>query len=93
MAPRQPIPVREILYQLSPYQQDVIKQTIYNAPKTFLKFWKEVRKNLPLCVNPCLYVHALTQQSTVCSLDYACLQLQKGVGLATLGVGFFGIKG
>lgn len=42
MAPRQPIPIREILYQLSPYQQDVIKQTFYNAPKTFLKFVQEV---------------------------------------------------
>lgn len=64
MAPRQPIPVREILYQLSPYQQDVIKQTIYNAPKTFLKFWKEVRKYL----NVASVLHALTQQSTVCWL-------------------------
>lgn len=52
MAPRQPIPVREILYQLSPYQQDVIKQTFYNAPKTFLKFWKEV--GLCLVVSPWL---------------------------------------
>ncbi|GLC42694.1 hypothetical protein PLESTB_001128100 [Pleodorina starrii] len=41
MAPRQSIPIREILYQLSPYQQDVLKQTFYNAPKTFLRFCKE----------------------------------------------------
>ncbi|KAG2440251.1 hypothetical protein HXX76_004363 [Chlamydomonas incerta] len=58
MAPRQNIPLREILYQLSPYQQDVIRQTFTNAPKTFLRFFKE-----------------------------------KGVGLATFGVLFFGIKG
>lgn len=42
MAPRQNIPLREILYQLSPYQQDVIRQTFTNAPKTFLRFFKEV---------------------------------------------------
>ncbi|KAG2489875.1 hypothetical protein HYH03_011677 [Edaphochlamys debaryana] len=41
MAPRQSIPIREILYQLSPYQQDIIRQSFTNAPKTFLHFVKE----------------------------------------------------
>lgn len=43
MAPRQAIPIREILYQLSPYQQSIMSQAFYNAPKTFIKFWQEVR--------------------------------------------------
>ncbi|KXZ48700.1 hypothetical protein GPECTOR_26g603 [Gonium pectorale] len=41
MAPRQNIPIREILYQLSPYQQDILKQSFSNAPKTFIRFMQE----------------------------------------------------
>ncbi|PNH01795.1 hypothetical protein TSOC_012276 [Tetrabaena socialis] len=57
MAPRQNIPLREILYQLSPYQQSVIKQSFFNAPKTFMHFVEE-----------------------------------KGVGLLTFGILYFGTK-
>lgn len=35
MAPPSNVPMREIVYQLSPYQQDVIMQTFKNAPHTF----------------------------------------------------------
>ncbi|MEW5302340.1 MAG: hypothetical protein WDW36_005139 [Sanguina aurantia] len=41
MAPRINVPIREIVYQLSPYQQDVIKNTFKNAPATFVKFMKD----------------------------------------------------
>ena len=52
MAPRQNIPIREILYQLSPYQQDILSQAFHNAPKTFLRFWSEVRGTVPGSVLP-----------------------------------------
>ncbi|KAG1653236.1 hypothetical protein FOA52_012271 [Chlamydomonas sp. UWO 241] len=38
MAPRVEVPVREILYQLSPYQHNVIGQAFANAPSTFMHF-------------------------------------------------------
>ncbi|KAJ9519955.1 ubiquinol:cytochrome c oxidoreductase 9 kDa subunit [Haematococcus lacustris] len=41
MAPRQAIALREIVYQLSPYQQTIVSQAFKNAPKTFLHFVKE----------------------------------------------------
>eukprot|EP00195_Chlamydomonas_chlamydogama_P016426 CAMPEP_0202902094 /NCGR_PEP_ID=MMETSP1392-20130828/16333_1 /ASSEMBLY_ACC=CAM_ASM_000868 /TAXON_ID=225041 /ORGANISM="Chlamydomonas chlamydogama, Strain SAG 11-48b" /LENGTH=73 /DNA_ID=CAMNT_0049588797 /DNA_START=45 /DNA_END=266 /DNA_ORIENTATION=- len=41
MAPRTGIAVREIVYQLSPYQQSIIGQAFKNAPSTFIHFVKE----------------------------------------------------
>eukprot|EP00798_Chlamydomonas_sp_ICE-L_P011385 gene11385-12085_t len=41
MAPRSGIALREIVYQLSPYQQSVIGQAFRNAPNTFIHFVKE----------------------------------------------------
>ncbi|KAF5842968.1 ubiquinol:cytochrome c oxidoreductase 9 kDa subunit [Dunaliella salina] len=41
MAPRQNIQLREIMYQLSPYQQSVIGQAFKNAPKTFMHFLQQ----------------------------------------------------
>ena len=44
MAPRVPIALREIQYSLSPYQQDIVKQAIRNAPHAVSTFFKEVRR-------------------------------------------------
>lgn len=43
MAPRIPVPLREIQYSLSPYQQDLVKTAVGNAPHTAAKFIKDVR--------------------------------------------------
>lgn len=42
MAPRMPIPLREIVYTLSPYQQEVMKQGIEKLPGKAMKFIKRV---------------------------------------------------
>ncbi|GBF91794.1 hypothetical protein Rsub_04899 [Raphidocelis subcapitata] len=40
MAPRLPVPLREIVYTLSPYQQEVMKQGIEKLPGKAVKFVK-----------------------------------------------------
>jgi hypothetical protein len=86
MAPKQNIPLREILYQLSPYQQDVLGQAFRNAPKTFLRFVQEVRgRGGP--------ERARTSPTGRLNPEPVPCTLQKGVGLVTFGVLFFGIKG
>lgn len=42
MAPRIPIPLREIVYTLSPYQHEVLKQGIEKLPAKAFKFVKRV---------------------------------------------------
>jgi hypothetical protein len=44
MAPRLPIPLREVVYTLSPYQQQVMMQGIEKLPGKALKFVKRVRR-------------------------------------------------
>jgi hypothetical protein len=43
MAPRVPIPLREVVYMLSPYQQEIMKQGIEHLPAKAAKFVKRVR--------------------------------------------------
>jgi hypothetical protein len=43
MAPRLPVPLREIVYSLSPYQQSVITQTFKHAPSSISHLIAEVR--------------------------------------------------
>lgn len=42
MAPRVRVPLREIVYTLSPYQMNVVAETFKNAPKTAAKFIQDV---------------------------------------------------
>jgi len=42
MAPRVPVALREIVYTLSPYQQEVLKQGIEKLPSKAIKFVKRV---------------------------------------------------
>lgn len=48
MAPRAPVPLREIVYTLSPYEQNIFKNMFYNWPHTVSEFVKEVRTQLQL---------------------------------------------
>jgi hypothetical protein len=42
MAPRVPVPLREVVYTLSPYQQEVLMQGIEKLPGKAVKFVKRV---------------------------------------------------
>lgn len=42
MAPRTPVPLREIVYTLSPYQVEVLKQGVEQLPGKAMKFVKRV---------------------------------------------------
>jgi hypothetical protein len=48
MAPRAPVPLREIVYTLSPYEQNIFKNMFYNWPHTVSEFVKEVRTQVQL---------------------------------------------
>jgi hypothetical protein len=44
MAPRKAIPLREIVYVLSPYEQNIFMNMFKNWPHTVSEFVKEVRR-------------------------------------------------
>jgi hypothetical protein len=42
MAPRATVPLREIIYTLSPYNQEIVMQGVANYPGKIAKFFKNV---------------------------------------------------
>jgi hypothetical protein len=47
MAPRKAVPLREIVYMLSPYEQNIFMNMFKNWPHTVADFVKEVRRPAP----------------------------------------------
>lgn len=43
MAPRVPVPLREIVYTLSPYNQEIVAKGIQKFPVKIAKFFQRVR--------------------------------------------------
>jgi hypothetical protein len=43
MAPRPSVPLREIVYTLSPYNQEIVMQGVAKLPGKIAKFFKNVR--------------------------------------------------
>jgi len=66
MAPRPSVPLREIVYTLSPYNQEIVMQGVAKLPGKIAKFFKNNYSGLAIfnavLFGPILYANAYTER-------------------------------
>lgn len=87
MAPRTPVPLREIVYTLSPYNQEIVMQGVAKLPGKIAKFFKNVSS---LCRITAMGTPGGTPTCHQPYCSAAAVLLQNASGLAIFNAVLFG---
>ncbi|KAF8062718.1 UCRQ-1 [Scenedesmus sp. PABB004] len=71
MAPRMPVPLREIVYSLSPYNQEVVMKGVQKLPTKIAKYFQRNWAGLAIfnvtLLGPIMYADAFVEREKLAS--------------------------